>query len=116
VTVDLSSPGQAARRRALVAAVAALAVLGAVAGGEIAGGALRALSVVALLGLGALLVRRAGGARRDRGELAVVERHALARDAGVALVTAGGRRLVVGYGASGVALLARLDHPAEVKP
>ena len=42
--------------------------------------------------------------------LAVVSRASLARDAGVALVEIGGRRLLVGYGSAGVHLLA--DAPA----
>ncbi|WP_242341605.1 flagellar biosynthetic protein FliO, partial [Anaeromyxobacter sp. SG66] len=38
--------------------------------------------------------------------LALVSRASLGRDAGVALVEVDGRRLVVGYGPSGVQLLA----------
>jgi hypothetical protein len=38
----------------------------------------------------------------------VEERHLLARDCGLAVVAAGGRRLVIGYGAHGVQLLTEL--------
>ncbi len=39
----------------------------------------------------------------------VAERHALSRDAGVAVLATGDRRLVVGYGAAGVTLVAELQ-------
>ena len=72
------------------------------------GGARRGPAADRRLGLAALAVRRAAARRPAATALCVLERHPLARDAGVSLVAAGSRRLVLGYGPSGVALLAEL--------
>jgi hypothetical protein len=97
-----------ARSRALPAAAALLGIVAAAAGGELAGGAIRALGLAALLGAAAAAI--AAGRRRSSPPSLVrlEERHLLARDAGVAVVTVAGQRFLVGFGASGVALLSRL--------
>lgn len=108
------------RRHGVPLAIAASLVGGAALlawmGGEAAAAALRALAVVATFGLGAALLRRrrAGGSAPEL--ISVVERHNLSRDAGVALVTAHGRHLLVGFGPGGVALLVELGPSKEITP
>jgi len=112
VTVASIATAALARPRALLAAgalIAAPLAVAALAGGDAAGGALRALSVVALLGFGALALRR--GAPPGAPALEVVGRHGLARDTGIAIVSADGRRLLIGYGPRGVALVVELSAP-----
>ncbi len=100
----------AGRRSALAVAVAALALAGvAFAPGGLGPVAARAALVGAALGAAALVARRRATPAAAP-ILAVVSRASLARDAGVALVEIGGRRLLVGYGSAGVHLLA--DAPA----
>jgi flagellar biogenesis protein FliO len=94
-------------RVALGAAVAACAATAAAAG-EGGGTALRALAVVALLGLGAFALRARATQPSAPRALAVEDRQLLGRDAGVAVVTAGGRRWLVGFAPSGVTLVADL--------
>jgi flagellar biogenesis protein FliO len=103
------------RPAALLIAAAALIVLAAAAGGDLAGRALGAMAVVALLGLGAVTLRRAHSAS-GQSVLSVLERHPIAKDAGVAVLVTQGRRLVVGYGPAGVALLAELGSNEERVP
>jgi hypothetical protein len=108
-TIRACSPS---RGSLLTASCGLLALVAAVAGGDLAGGALRASAVVALLAAAAVAIRaRAPGAGRAA-SLLVEERHPLARDAGVAVVAAGPRRLLVGYGTAGVRLLADIGAPA----
>jgi hypothetical protein len=70
--------------------------------------ALAAAAVLALLVAGAVLAR--GRLARGPGDAGpeVAGRVALSRDAGVAVVRAGGERLLVGWGRHGVRLVARL--------
>jgi flagellar protein FliO/FliZ len=99
------------RGRAVAVAAAALALACvAFAPGGLGPVAARAGLVAAALGAAALVARRRA-APRAAPELAIVSRAALAREAGVALVEVGGRRLLVGWGSAGVQLLA--DAPAE---
>jgi flagellar protein FliO/FliZ len=90
-------------------ALAAAAVLGlaliAAAPAPLAGVAARAALAAAAVGAAAWLVRR----RADQAPppLVLVGRVTLAREAGLALVEVDGRRLLVGFGAGGTALLAR---------
>jgi hypothetical protein len=95
-------------RAALLAAAAAAALLLAAAPGELAPGAARAALAVVALAAVAVLVRRAPRDLPAPSRLAVVSSRPLARDAGVALVVADGRALVVGFGAAGVRVLADL--------
>jgi hypothetical protein len=97
------------RARVVTACCAALALVAATGGGDLAGGALRASAVVALLAVAAVAVRPRGRGAARASSLVVEERHALTRDAGIALVAAGPRHLVVGYGTAGVRLLANID-------
>jgi flagellar protein FliO/FliZ len=94
--------------RTTVASAAIVCVVAAFAGGELAGGAIRAMAVVVLTGCAAFALRL----RRDRGAasaaLVISERHAVAREVGVALVVVEGRRLVVGYAPAGVSLVTEL--------
>ena len=73
------------------------------------GSAVAALALVGLLAAGAGLARRRLARRADPGEPHVVWRDLLSRDAGVAVVRAGGRLLLVGFGREGVRLVARID-------
>ena len=98
------------------AAGAALVIVAAAAGGDLAGRALGAMAVVALFGLGVVALRRARGAPDGERVLSVLERHPIAKDAGVAVLVTQGRRLVVGYGSAGVALLAELGPTEERVP
>jgi hypothetical protein len=100
----------------LLLAAAALTAVAALWGGELAGSALRAAAVVACLGLtaAALLSRPADSGRPA--PLEVVARRPLAREAGVAVVTAGERTFVVGYGTAGVAVLAELGQRPGAAP
>ncbi len=99
-------------RTVLLGAAVLLASIAAALGGDLAGGAVRALALVALLGAAAILLRRAPGPR-PAGTVTVLERHALGRDSGIGVIAAGERRLVVAYGAAGVAVLAELSPAAE---
>ena len=103
------------------AAAAALAVALGAAGVALSGGALgpaaaRAALAVAALAAVAALVRRAPGRSAPLGPLAVLARASLGRDAGLALVDAGGRRLLVGHGEGGVRLVADLGPPGGGAP
>jgi hypothetical protein len=73
------------------------------------GSALAALALVGLLAAGAGLARLRLARRPVPGEAHVVWRDLLSRDAGVALVRARGRLLLVGFGRDGVRLVARVD-------
>lgn len=109
MTLPSWRPAWLARPRGLLAALAGPLLFAALTAGELAGGAVRAGAVVGLLGLAAWALRRGSPAVTGRApELAVLERRPLAKEAGVALVEASGRRLVVGFGAGGVVLLAEL--------
>jgi hypothetical protein len=104
------------RTRPLLALAALCGIVAAAAGGELAGGAIRALGLVALLGATGAAI---SGRRRSSSPPALVrlgERHLLTRDAGVAVVEAGGHRLLVGFGPSGVALLVPLRGGGPVPP
>lgn len=92
--------------RAATASAPLVALSGCGDGAELG---LRAAAVVGALLATLLLVRaRRRGTDVDR-PLHVEARAPLGRDAGVALVQAGGDRLVIGWGRDGVRLLARLD-------
>ncbi len=95
-----------ARDRALLLGALGLAALAALAGGSGSAMALRGLGLVALLAGGLVLARRRSSAAAAP-RITVLERHALGRDTGVAVLSLGGDRLLVGYGASGVTLLHR---------
>ena len=99
------------RRHGVLVGAMGLLAAGAVAavGGEGAATALRALAVVAVFGLGAALLRRRRTGTVAPVAVSVVERHGLSRDAGLALVSVEGRRLLVGYGPAGVTIVAELD-------
>ncbi len=63
-----------------------------------------AVLLVAVAAAGLLARRRVAGPA----EIAVEARLPLGRDAGVAVVRAGGERLLIGWGGGGIRLLARL--------
>jgi flagellar protein FliO/FliZ len=90
-------------------ALAAAAVLGlalvAAAPAPLAGAASRATLAAAAIGGAAWLIRRR--AHPAPPPLVVVGRVGLARETGLALVEVEGRRLLVGFGAGGTAVLAR---------
>lgn len=95
------------RGLALAAAPLALALL-PVEG--MAGAALRAAGLLGALALAATALRASPEAERP---LALLDRRPLGRESGVALVEAAGRRLLVGYAPSGVAVLADLSPGAR---
>jgi hypothetical protein len=71
--------------------------------------ALLATLLVVGLAVGAALLRRARPGDRATPSVSVESRAALSRDAGVALLRAGGAAYLVGWGRDGVRLVARLD-------
>jgi flagellar protein FliO/FliZ len=97
--------------RATWAVAAALLALALVPAGGLAGGAARALALLGALALAAAALRREPAAGRT---LAVAARQPLGKDCGLAVVDLPGRRVLVGWGAAGVALLA--DLPGEERP
>jgi flagellar protein FliO/FliZ len=101
------------RGRLAVGAAAAgvLALAWAASGGELGGAATAAMGVVTLLGGAAMAIRRRPSAPAA-GPLRVEARQPLGHDSGVALVEAGGRRLVVGFAPAGVSLVADLGAAA----
>jgi hypothetical protein len=99
-------------RAALPCAVPVAAALLALAPGSLATAAARAALVAAALAGALLLVRRRAGPC-PAAPLAVVARTPLAAGAALALVDAGGRRLLVGVGRDGVRLVADLGAAPE---
>ncbi len=110
--------GVLSSRGALAVALAAsLGLMGlALAGGDAATAALRALTVVAILGVGAAALRRRRSRTTVPSVVSVVESLALTRETGVAVLAAEGRRLLVGFGPGGVALLRDLDEHTKAAP
>jgi hypothetical protein len=103
-----------ARRAAALAGAAALGLAAAtLSAGDLAPAAARGALAVAALGGLAALVRRAPARARAAEPLAVLARTRLGRDAGLVLVEADGRRLLVGHGEGGVRLVADLGSPAR---
>ena len=100
-------------RLAIAASLVAVAIGAGCTGSDAARGAAGALSMVALLGAAAALVRRGAPRPARPPALALEERHFLAKDSGIAVVVASGRRLVVGFGANGVTLLSELGRREE---
>lgn len=96
-------------------AAALLALLSAAAPGGLAPTAARAALAVAVLAAAPALLRRRGGPAPATASLRVIAREPLGRDAGVAIVEADGRRLLVGFGPHGVRALAA-PTPDEVRP
>lgn len=89
-----------------LAGVVAIAITLALAPGQVAPGALRALAALTAVGAAVLLARSRLAQPAAARRLAVVARQTLSRDAGVALLEVDGRAVLVGFGASGVRLLA----------
>jgi hypothetical protein len=111
VRLVLVPPRSAAALRGwALTAGALLLLLAAATSGDVGRGVAAALVVAALAGTAFALHHR-----RDRPPalptLTLLERRPLGRDAGLALVAAGGRRLVVGWGTGGVTVLAELPRP-----
>ena len=107
--------GAAPDRRALAAAALLGAVLlaASVAGEGILASLLRGSAVVIALGLALALVRRRSPGPGATSAVAVLERRALAKDAGVALVEVEGERLLVGYAPGAISLVARVPRPGD---
>jgi flagellar protein FliO/FliZ len=97
-----------ALRRWALAAGAVPVLFAAATSGDLGRGA-AAILAVAGLAAAAVALHRYHGKQLAPATLALLERQPLGRDAGLALVTAGGRRLLVGWGAAGVTLLAELS-------
>jgi flagellar biogenesis protein FliO len=110
-----------ARARALLAVgvLAAAAALLAMASGDLATGALRATAVLGLLAAAGFAVRRGrgdGGAAATRA-VTIQERHPLGKETGLAVIALADRRLLLGFGPSGVTAIAELTAaPAEDRP
>jgi flagellar protein FliO/FliZ len=98
----------AARQGVLAVAALVLVVTAALTGSGLAGTALRAISVLGALALAAAWLRRRQVVRPDA-TLSVDAREPLSRDTGVALIRVEARRLLVGYGPTGVVLVAELE-------
>ena len=104
-------------RAAALGIGAAAALLLALAPGDLAPIAARAAVVVG--GLGALVALARTRSRRGppAGALSVLEARPLGREAGLAIVEVGGRRMLVGFGSTGVQLLLPdLGSPPESRP
>lgn len=101
----------AARGLVPLAAAALLLAAALLPGGGTPAAALRAVALLGGLGLAAAALRRAPAADRP---VALLDRRPLGRESGVALVEVAGKRLLVGYASSGVALLADLS--PETRP
>jgi flagellar protein FliO/FliZ len=99
-------------RAAMLVAAPLAAVLLALAPGELAPAAARAAVAALVIALAALVVRRRGGVARPA-PLVVIAREPLAGAAGLAVVEAGGRRLLLGFGRDGVRLVADLGAAAD---
>ena len=98
-----------------VAAVPAAALLALSPGGLSAAAARAGLAAAAIGTIAALARRR--GRPAVAPSLSVTAREPLAGDAGLAVIEAGGRRLLVGYARGGVSLVAELGAVApEVRP
>lgn len=100
----------------LLLAVAGALAFAALLGGDAGSAAARALAVAALLAAGVLVVRRRQRPPVALPRLTVVERAPLAKDVGLALVRAEGRRLLVGFGPGGTTLVADVTSPTEEEP
>lgn len=104
-----------ARAALAIGAVPAAALL-ALSPGEPAATAARAGLAAAAVGAIAALARRRGRPSPSA-PLAVTARADLSRDAGIALLEAGGRRLLVGWSRGGVSLVAELGtDPSGERP
>jgi flagellar protein FliO/FliZ len=103
-------------RAAALGIGAAAALLLALGPGDLAPAAARA--AVAVGGLGALVALARARLRRGplAGGLSVLEARPLGRDAGLAVVEVGGRRMLVGFGSAGVQVLSELGSPPEGRP
>ena len=97
-----------------VAAVPAAALLALSPGGLSAAAARGGLVAAAVAAIAAVARRRARPAAARIAS--VTAREPLAGDAGIAVVEAGGRRLLIGYARGGVSLLAELGAAPEVQP
>ena len=101
----------AARGLVPLAAAALLLAAALLPGGGTPAAALRAVALLGALGLAAVALRRAPAAERP---VALLDRRPLGRESGVALVEVAGKRILVGYASSGVAVLADLS--PETRP
>ena len=97
-----------------VASVPAAALLALSPGGLTTAAARAGLAAAAIAAAAALLRRR--GRAEVAPQLSVLFREPLAGDAGLAVVEAAGRRLLVGYARGGVSLVADLGAPPGVRP
>ena len=86
-----------------------LATVSAATGSALGASGLKAGAALLVLGLAAAVLGRREARLPDAGPLSVEARQPLSREAGLAVVPAGGRRCLYGPGAGGVAILAELD-------
>ncbi len=101
-------------RRGALALVAAAAAVVALSSGDLAPAAARAaLAAGGVFGVWTLVRRRRSGEQCRTAPLAVTARAILAPGVGVALVEAGGRRLLVSFGKDGARLIHDLTAPLE---
>jgi flagellar protein FliO/FliZ len=103
------------RAGVLAAAVAGAALLALSPGGLGPAAARAALAAAAIAAL-AFLARRRSRTAQGPAPLAIVAREPLANGSGLALVEAGSRRLLVGFGRDGVRLVADLGAPGGRTP
>lgn len=103
-------------RAAVLAAALGAAVLLALSPGGLAPAAARAVLAAAAIAALAVLVRSRSRAPPAPAPLAVIARTPLASGSGLAVVEAGPRRLLVGFGREGVRLVADLGAAREDAP
>jgi flagellar protein FliO/FliZ len=102
---------------AVLAGVGAAGALLALAPGDLAGVASRATLVGSAIGIAGFVLRRRARSAAPPAPLQVVTRETLAPGAGLALIEVDGRRLLVGFGRDGAALVADLgSHAGQETP
>jgi flagellar protein FliO/FliZ len=114
------------RSRAALGGAAALALVIALAPGELAPPSVRAAAAACAIGAAGFLARTRLAQPATAHRLAVLSRQALSREAGLALVEVDGRALLIGYGGGPVQLLHEhatgcsadpcSPHPRETEP
>jgi hypothetical protein len=103
-------------RAAILGATLLASALLALSPGEIAPAAARAALAAAAIAAAAVLFQRRSRTPATPAPLAIVAREPLAGGAGLALVEAGPRRLLVGFGRDGVRLVADLGAGEGERP
>ena len=106
---ERAARGPRSRAVAVLGVALVLATGAAATGSALGASGLKAGAVLLVLGLAGAALGRRDARAPGVGLLSVEARQPLSREAGLAVVHAGGRRFLVGHGRGGVAILAELD-------